>query len=97
MDSVWRLVFPLRVNWPEACAVVVPCRNEARFIAPLVREIRAQLPHVIVVNDASTDATASEAAGAEAEVIAHAAAQGKGAALRTGWQRARERGFAWAL
>lgn len=85
------------MNWSQQCAVVVPCRNEARFIAPLVREIRVQLPHVIVVNDASTDATATEAAGAGAEVIAHATAQGKGAALRTGWTRARERGFAWAL
>lgn len=85
------------MNWPQECVVITPCHNEARFIAPLVREIRAFLPHVIVVNDASTDATASEAAGAGAQVISHDVARGKGAALRTGWQSARERGFAWAL
>lgn len=77
--------------------MIVPCRNEARFIAPLVREIRALLPRVIVVNDASTDATATEAVNAGAEVIAHESARGKGAALRTGWDHARTHGFTWAL
>jgi glycosyltransferase involved in cell wall biosynthesis len=85
------------VDWPKECAVVIPCRNEARFIAPLVRDVRALLPSVIVVNDASSDATAKLSADAGAEVISHADARGKGAALRTGWSRARERGFPWAL
>jgi glycosyltransferase involved in cell wall biosynthesis len=79
------------------CAVIIPCRNEARFIAPLLREIRALLPSVIVVNDASTDATAAEATNAGAEVISHDTALGKGAALRTGWKHAQVRGFSWAL
>lgn len=92
-----RLVFPPGVNWPRECAAIIPCHNEARFIAPLVREVRAFLPHVIVVNDASTDATAVEAASAGAEAISQDVAGGKGSALRTGWQRARERGFAWVL
>lgn len=85
------------VNWPEQCAVIIPCRNEERFIAPLVREVRALLPQVIVVNDASTDGTAAAAAAAGAEVVSHGVAQGKGAALRTGWQRAAARGFSWVL
>ena len=85
------------MNWPQQCVVIIPCRNEARFIAPLLGEVRALLPHVIVVNDASTDGSAEQAASASAEVISHQVTQGKGAALRTGWNRARERGFAWAL
>ena len=97
MSEAWCLVFSLRVNWPEQCAVIIPCRNEARFIATLVWEIRTLLPNVIVVNDASTDATAQLASVAGAEVISHEYAQGKGAALRTGWNRAHARGFAWAL
>lgn len=87
----------LHVNWPEQCAAVIPCRNEARFIASLVREVRAFLPHVIVVNDGSTDSTALRAQNAGAEVVSHPRAQGKGAALRTGWHHARARGFTWAL
>ncbi len=77
--------------------MIIPCRNEASFIAPLVREIRALLPRVLVINDASTDATVAEAARAGAEVISHETARGKGAALRTGWNWAQQRGFAWAL
>lgn len=77
--------------------MIIPCRNEALFIAPLVQEIRALLPCVIVVNDASLDATSAEATRAGAEVISHGTACGKGAALRTGWKRAQARGFDWAL
>ena len=51
----------------------------------------------MVVNDASTDSTAGDAAGAGAKVISHSTPSGKGAALRTGWNCARESGFAWAL
>ena len=87
----------LSVNWPQQCAVVIPCRNEARAIASLLLEVRVHLPHVFVVNDGSTDDTAAQAAGAGAEVVAGVGTPGKGAALRAGWQRAREQGFAWAL
>ena len=89
--------FVCAVNWPEQCAVVIPCRNEAAALGALVGEVRAQLPHVIVVDDGSTDETGEVARGAGAEVVAHASALGKGAALQTGWRRARELGFAFAL
>lgn len=91
------LCFFSAVNWARDCVVIIPCRNEARFIAPLVQEVRAQLPNVIVVNDASTDDTATMAASAGAEIISHSEPRGKGAALRTGWDSAQQRGFAWAL
>ena len=90
-------MFAPRVNWPGECVVIIPCRNEARFIAPLVKEVRAQLPHVMVVNDASTDATKAEATKAGAEIFSHAEPLGKGAALRTGWEQARAGGFNWVL
>lgn len=85
------------MNWPEQCAVVIPCRNEAAALGALVREVRAQWPYVIVVDDGSTDDTGEVARGAGAEVVAHSSALGKGAALQTGWRRARERGFDFAL
>ena len=76
---------------------MIPCRNETAALGALVREVSAQLPHVIVVDDGSTDDTALVARAAGAEVVAHARTLGKGAALQTGWQRAREQGFAFAL
>jgi len=85
------------VDWPSQCAVVIPCLNEAAAIGPLVREVRIQLPAVIVVDDGSSDETGERASEAGAEVVRHAQPQGKGAALNSGWQRSRERGFSWAL
>ncbi|MBI2926756.1 MAG: glycosyltransferase family 2 protein [Verrucomicrobia bacterium] len=85
------------MKWAEQCAVVIPCYNEAPTIAALVQAVREYLPAVIVVDDGSRDATAEVATQAGAEVIRHPRNRGKGAALTSGWRRARERGFGWAL
>jgi glycosyltransferase involved in cell wall biosynthesis len=76
---------------------VIPCLDEARFIGRLVASVHTYLPHVLVVDDGSRDATADLAARAGADVMRHQASQGKGAALQAGFRRARERGFEWAL
>ena len=79
------------------CAVVIPCLNEAEHIGPLVRAVQSRVSTVIVVDDGSNDGTGELAARAGAEVVRHEAPKGKGAALHSGWLRARERGFLWAL
>lgn len=79
------------------CAAVIPCRNEADAIGPLVTAVRGHLPRVLVVDDGSTDGTTEVARRAGAEVLASASSQGKGAALRTGLRRARALGCDWAL
>ncbi len=74
-------------------AVVVPVRNEAPNIAPLVLEIEAALaaiPHEIVyVDDGSTDATADELRAAAARAaplrfLRHRRSCGQSAAILTG-------------
>lgn len=85
------------MHWPSQCAAVIPCLNEAATIEPLVRQVREQLPGVIVVDDGSTDSTHQLASRAGAEVLRHETTLGKGAALLAGWRRARERGFDWAM
>jgi glycosyltransferase involved in cell wall biosynthesis len=76
-------------------AVVVPAFNEARWIAETVATMPSFVDHVIVVDDASRDAT-SELARATAservEVIRHADNRGVGAAIITGYRRARALG-----
>jgi len=79
------------------CAAVIPCYNEAAAIGLLVTAVRARLTRVIVVDDGSTDGTATAARTAGAEVLAVSENQGKGAALQLGMRRARELGCAWAL
>lgn len=73
-------------------AVVLPAYNEARAIGAAVATIPDFVDSVIVVDDASADATADRARDAGAgragfEVVRHAANKGVGAAIVTGYRR----------
>ena len=83
--------------WDTTCAAVIPCFNEAGNLRSLLRQVQVYLPRIIVVDDASTDGTATEAAAAGAVVIRHDRNQGKGAALRSGLAEASRQGLAWAI
>lgn len=67
------------------CSVILPARNEASTIAAVVRDVQLVLPHaeVLVVDNASTDRTATLARQAGAYVIQEARI-GKGAAMSAG-------------
>ncbi|MBC8097597.1 MAG: glycosyltransferase family 2 protein [Akkermansiaceae bacterium] len=85
------------MNWRAECAVIVPCLNEGAAIGGLIQSIREGLPAVFVIDDASSDDTADNAARAGAEVLRQATNQGKGAALQAGWKWAADAGFKWVL
>jgi glycosyltransferase involved in cell wall biosynthesis len=82
-----------------AVSIVVPVRNEADNIAPLIAEIIAALDarweyEIIYVNDGSTDATAERLKAAMKErqnlrQLRHAASTGQSAAVRSGVRAAR--------
>src|SRR3954451_23800691 len=81
-----------------AVSVVVPVRNEAGNIAPLVTEIAAALTddefEIIYVNDGSSDGTEAELRSLMASrpylrQIKHAQSCGQSAAVRTGVGHAR--------
>jgi len=65
---------------------LIPARNEAERVAATVRAVCSipAVSRVIVIDDASTDATADEARRAGAEVIANPQRLGKGGALDAG-------------
>ncbi len=69
-----------------SAVALVPARNEADRIDATVRGLAAvdAIDEIIVVDDASTDATASTAAAAGARVHRLARRRGKGGALRAG-------------
>ncbi|MBR0789504.1 glycosyltransferase family 2 protein [Bradyrhizobium manausense] len=80
-------------------SIVVPVRNEADNIAPLIAEITAALDgrwayEIIYVNDGSTDATGERLAGLMAQrdnlrQLRHAKSGGQSAAVRSGVRAAR--------
>lgn len=70
---------------------LVPSYNEEKNIAQVVKSLLAFVDGVVVIDDASTDATAKVAAGAGATVIRHKLNRGQGAALETGHCYAREK------
>jgi glycosyltransferase involved in cell wall biosynthesis len=76
-------------------AAIMPAYNEADQIASVIAEIEAADPDisVIVVDDGSTDQTASEARKAGAEVLRLPYNLGIGGAVQTGYKYAYERGF----
>lgn len=73
-----------RVAQPERVFVVVPAYHEARSVGAVVGELRARGWTPVVVDDGSTDATATVAAAAGARVLRHPVNLGQGAALQTG-------------
>ncbi|MGC5616686.1 glycosyltransferase family 2 protein [Georgenia sp. Z1491] len=64
--------------------LVIPVYNEASVIGRVVSEARETFPHIVCVDDASTDGSGSAAAAAGALVVTHPFNLGQGAALQTG-------------
>jgi dolichol-phosphate mannosyltransferase len=87
------------MTFDPALSVVVPVRNEAGNIAPLVAEIAAALDRqwafeVVYVDDGSSDGTAAELKRLDAQYpflrcVRHARSCGQSAAVRSGVQAAR--------
>jgi dolichol-phosphate mannosyltransferase len=94
-DTPYRLA-PAVPESPLSLAVVVPAYNEAAHIAGVLASIPVRASKVIVVDDASTDDTASIAESCEDDrvtVIRRAQNAGVGAAMKTGYRVAIDAGY----
>ena len=65
-------------------AAVIPAYHEESHVRVVADRVRAQLDHVLVLDDGSADATAEQARAGGAEVIVHRENRGKGEAIKTG-------------
>ena len=78
-------------------AAVIPAFCEEKHIGEVVLRTRAQLDHVLVVDDGSTDRTALRAREAGAEVIVHSKNLGKGETIKAGLRYWFDRGFDYVI
>ena len=62
--------------------------NEATVIGGVVEEIRRTFPHVVCVDDGSSDESVNEALRAGAHTVRHPINLGQGASLQTGFEYA---------
>ncbi len=78
---------------------IVPAYNEEGNVRSVVEAIRRHAPDfdVLVVDDGSTDSTASCARGAGAEVLVHPFNLGIGGAMQSGFRYACEQGYQEAV
>jgi len=76
---------------------VVPAFNEARTIQQVIDGLHGHVDRVLVVDDGSTDATASLARRAGADVLEHPTNRGKGHAIRSAIEWVVARDFTHAL
>lgn len=65
--------------------VVIPLYNEAEVIGRVVKHVKTVFPHVVCVDDGSSDDSAEQARSAGAIVVQHPINLGQGAALQTGF------------
>lgn len=78
--------------------VVIPTYNNDGTIGRVVEETLAECDDVIVVNDGSTDTTASILSAIEGiTLVTLPKNSGKGAALKAGFRKALDMGFAYAI
>lgn len=72
----------------DSLTIIIPAYNEAQAILSILEELKqtfAGIAHeIVVIDDASEDATAQVAEGAHVRVLRHAQNRGYGAALKTG-------------
>lgn len=66
--------------------LVIPLFDEAGIVGDIVADVRRRFPHVVCVDDGSTDGSGDVARRAGAIVVTHGANLGQGAALQTGFE-----------
>ena len=83
----------------ERICVIVPTYNNAGTIIDVLQRIKAYTDDIIVVNDGCTDHTKSllEDCGLGITLVGYDKNQGKGHALKTGFETAIHQGFEYAI
>ena len=69
--------------------IIIPAYNAEKRIADVIKQVKIHVDdNIILINDGSTDSTATIAKNENVIVLSHTSNRGKGAALRTGFSQA---------
>ena len=87
------------------CCAIVPTYNNANTLEKVITDVAQYIPHIIVVNDGSTDHTKPQLSLIQQNSFSHFTLdvvhfpenKGKGKALRKGFERASQAGFRYAI
>lgn len=79
--------------------VIIPTYNNAGTLQRVISDVLEYSDDVLVVNDGSTDATPDILAGMQDRItiVGYADNRGKGYALKSGFEKAREMGYEYAI
>jgi glycosyltransferase involved in cell wall biosynthesis len=82
----------------SSCAVIIPAHNESADVESVIRQIKSRYNFpIVVVDDASTDETASAARAAGANVIPLIVRLGAWGAIQTGLRHACAKGYEYVI
>lgn len=77
--------------------VAVPVYNEETYVVRVLRKVLRHAPHVLVIDDGSTDSTPCLLPQQPVEVIRHAVNRGYGRSLQDAFRWAMVDGFDWVI
>lgn len=85
----------INTNW----SLIIPTFNNEKTIGKVVEDVSKYSSDIIVVNDGSTDSSTTILKELEGKVVvvSHSENKGKGAALLSGFAKAKELGFKYAI
>jgi glycosyltransferase involved in cell wall biosynthesis len=78
-------------------AAVIPAYQEEKHVGEVAKRARAQLEHVLVVDDGSSDGTAERAQSAGVDIVVHPQNRGKGESIKTGLRYWFDRGSEYVV
>jgi len=80
------------------CCVIVPTYNNDHSLYTFLNELITYTGNIIIINDGSTDTTKSILEEfSTLDIVVHEVNRGKGIALKTGFKRAEELGYEYAI
>ncbi len=80
------------------CCVLIPTYNNGGTLKKVIEEVRKYTDNVMVVNDGATDNTSEILSTIDGiEILAYSPNQGKGTALRRGFELAYSKGYQYAI